>query len=232
MGCLYQLIAPNGKSYIGITSKTAEERWNVHLMRVREGRSHALQAAIRKHGQDKFQVKTLVIADDWDYLCDLEKKAIVAYGTMVPNGYNLTSGGEGVVGRVHTEDAALRMSAGQTKRKREEWEIRRLKDIAVAYWASPEGQRRKQEARDRQEAYRAGGKQRQAAAIREALARPEVREKVLRCAAKRSATPGWREKISASKQGQGLGSKRSDETKAKQSEARRLWWEKRKQCNG
>jgi group I intron endonuclease len=116
MGCLYILRSPNGKAYVGITSKTLEGRWAEHLQRVKEGRAQALQNAIRKYGADKFEARVLVIADDWDYLCDLERRAIAAFGTLSPKGYNLTAGGEGVVGRVHTEQAAANMSAGQKRR--------------------------------------------------------------------------------------------------------------------
>lgn len=126
MGCLYVLQSPTGKRYIGISTKTFEERWNVHQMRVKEGRSQALQAAIRKYGAANITGWTLVIADNWDYLCELERRAIQTFGTLSPNGYNLTTGGEGVPGRVHTEAAARNMSAGQRRRFSDPAERQRL----------------------------------------------------------------------------------------------------------
>lgn len=42
------------------------------------------------------RLETLVIAGGWDYLCELEKKAIAAFETRWPNGYNITKGGDGV----------------------------------------------------------------------------------------------------------------------------------------
>lgn len=95
-------------------------------MRTKEGRNQALQNAIRKYGAEAFTRRVLVIADDWDYLCDLERKAIIAFDTLAPRGYNLTVGGEGVVGRVHTALAAVHMSAGQKKRFSDPNERRRL----------------------------------------------------------------------------------------------------------
>lgn len=96
MGCLYQLTSPSGKSYIGITLKTAQERFEDHKVNYRRRRT-ALHRAFRKYGPENFQLKTLVIANDWKYLCDLECEAIVAFGTKGPSGYNMTGGGDGVV---------------------------------------------------------------------------------------------------------------------------------------
>ncbi len=95
MGCLYQLTSPSGKSYIGITMKTAEERFRRHVVHMAMGRRNAIHRAINKYGHEKFKVKTLAISNDRNYLRLIEKRAISAYETIYPNGYNLTGGGEG-----------------------------------------------------------------------------------------------------------------------------------------
>lgn len=110
MGCLYQLIFPDGKSYIGITSKTAEQRFKAHCINSQNGITEypdyspaqngisdkkygldnygklpwltALGAAIRKHGKESVVVKTLVISDNMKYLKELEIKAIKRYRTL------------------------------------------------------------------------------------------------------------------------------------------------------
>lgn len=102
MGELYRLDFPNGKSYIGITSKTAQKRFSTHVDKSRRA-NYPVSNAIRKYGEDSVKVNTLVIADDWDYLCDLEIKAIKVYGTFSPLGYNLTKGGDGFLGGSHTD---------------------------------------------------------------------------------------------------------------------------------
>lgn len=61
--------------------------------------------------------------------------------------------------------------------------------------------------------------------MKEVMNRPEVKAKTNECAKRRAADPEWRNKISASKKGQGLGRKLPKEQKAKMAEARRLWWE-------
>lgn len=108
MGCLYRIDFPSGKSYIGITSKTAEHRFiKGHCNRAS---NFAVHGAIKKYGIDAARLSTIVIADDWEYLCELEKKAIAAYETLAPNGYNLTAGGEGVIGLKMSEEAKAKMS--------------------------------------------------------------------------------------------------------------------------
>jgi group I intron endonuclease len=98
VGELYLLTFLNGKQYVGVTSTNARRRRIVHLHHARKGRKGALQRAIRKYGQLSFTTQTLVIANDWGYLCDLEQKAIAAFRTRAPAGYNLTNGGEGTLG--------------------------------------------------------------------------------------------------------------------------------------
>lgn len=95
MSCLYKISGPDERCYIGITSKTAEQRFKGHIFESsRKIGSKYLQNAILKYGKEAFSVKTLVISNDWDYLNDLEVKAIAAYGTIIPNGYNISPGGK------------------------------------------------------------------------------------------------------------------------------------------
>jgi hypothetical protein len=103
--------------YIGISAKTADERWRRHLDRALGARPRgALSHAIKKYGPEDFKVETLVIANDWDYLCDLERKAIAAFNTKSPNGYNLTDGGEGIHGYIHDDISRANISKAQQKR--------------------------------------------------------------------------------------------------------------------
>lgn len=94
MGCLYMLTFPSGKQYIGITQKDANTRFQRHIIHAKVGRRNAVHRAILKYGKDNVTVKTLVIADDLNYLRLIEKRAIQIYGTLSPKGYNLTGGGE------------------------------------------------------------------------------------------------------------------------------------------
>lgn len=118
MGCLYRITFPNGKAYLGITAKTAAQRFVAHVYDSARGHDVAMQRAIRKYGAESAKVETLVIADRWDYLCDLERRAIVAFGTKLPHGYNTTDGGDGTLGRVPTAAHRARVSAAHVGRVR------------------------------------------------------------------------------------------------------------------
>jgi len=113
MGCLYALTFPSGKKYIGITAGTLRRRLNLHRSHANRGRPGAVYNAIRKYGTNGFIAEILVRATDWDYLCELEKKAIKAFKTRAPYGYNLTDGGEGAQGQVYTPEQRKKMSEGR-----------------------------------------------------------------------------------------------------------------------
>lgn len=91
MGFLYKLDFANGKSYIGITTKSVEHRLNAHINNVKSRRRAKLYAAWRKYGEPRLSV--VAILED-DQLAETEMRAIAVYGTMSPNGYNMTSGGD------------------------------------------------------------------------------------------------------------------------------------------
>lgn len=113
MGCLYEIVAPNGKRYIGITSRKLSERWKVHRAEAKRSVEGHLQNAIRKYGVQSMRCLPLVYADDYEYLKELERKAIQVFGTKSPNGYNMTDGGDGVLGVIITEEGRKRRRAAQ-----------------------------------------------------------------------------------------------------------------------
>lgn len=110
IGALYVIRFPSGKSYIGITSQSVRRRRIVHLHHARKGRNSPLHRAIRKYGDNSFTICPMVFSNDWKYLCDLERRAIVSFGTRTPNGYNVTAGGEGVLGVKKTAQQRQQMS--------------------------------------------------------------------------------------------------------------------------
>ena len=94
MGSIYLIRnTVNGKSYIGQTRQDAEKtRIPIHLT----GKGNQiLKRAIEKYGKDAFTYEILHDGIIPEFLGDLEIEAIAKYNTVVPNGYNLTHGGEG-----------------------------------------------------------------------------------------------------------------------------------------
>jgi hypothetical protein len=129
MGELYALTFPNGKQYLGITNQTAEARYARHWKKTTAGQNNAVNHALRKYGRAAVTVKTLVVADDWDYLCELERRAIAAFGTFAPGGYNTTHGGEGVLGLVCKPETRAKLSAINTGKKYTPEQCARLSEI-------------------------------------------------------------------------------------------------------
>ena len=92
---LYIITSPGGKSYVGVTSRTAAWRFARHSSNALAGGTACrfLTNALRKYGPENFTVRTLVVGS-FEYVLGLEQPAIAAFGTMAPHGYNLREGGQ------------------------------------------------------------------------------------------------------------------------------------------
>jgi len=90
----------SGKQYVGLT-KNLDCRFKQHTSA--NGSAPALHAAIKKYGADKFIFSHICDAFNFEAACDLERMLIQQHNTKAPYGYNLTDGGEGVVGRPMTD---------------------------------------------------------------------------------------------------------------------------------
>lgn len=81
----------SGKQYIGVTIDP-DRRWRQH--RTKNTSSSALKCAIDSYGSDVFNFELLFYGED-RYVDTLEVEFIKDYNTVVPNGYNITLGGDG-----------------------------------------------------------------------------------------------------------------------------------------
>ena len=93
MGYVYKINNTiNGKAYIGISINEPEKgRIRLHL----SGHGNRiLSRAVKKYGRDAFIYEILEENVFPELLSDLEVHYISTYNTVVPNGYNLTYGGE------------------------------------------------------------------------------------------------------------------------------------------
>lgn len=94
---VYKLTSPSGKSYIGITKHTAEERFKQHVSNYNLNRKKGklntkLQFAFQKYGTDNWEINVLWETESYDELCQMEIKMIAEHDT-INNGYNLHIGG-------------------------------------------------------------------------------------------------------------------------------------------
>jgi group I intron endonuclease len=96
------------KCYIGVTRrKNPQSRWTHHKQKISKGIGcPALQDAVIKHGIENFSFHVLIECND-EVLYEEEKRLIKENNSQVPNGYNLTPGGEGggFYGKKHSEES-------------------------------------------------------------------------------------------------------------------------------
>lgn len=92
MGLIYCLTFPNGKKYIGQTIRTVERRIKEH--KSLSNKCPLVEKAYKKYGS--FDYETLIECEN-DQLDYWECYFISELDTLSPQGYNLTSGGEGAI---------------------------------------------------------------------------------------------------------------------------------------
>ena len=81
----------NGKYYIGMTKQTLIKRFSQHKQNAKMGKNTYLYNAIRKYGNDNFEIELLLECSNKEECCNLE----IEYSSKNKNGYNLAPGGEG-----------------------------------------------------------------------------------------------------------------------------------------
>jgi len=89
----------NGKRYIGLTETTLVRRWAQHVKSASMGSTTAIHRAIRKNGKAAFAITELAClpaGSSRRLLCEMERMFIAKEGTLAPNGYNMTPGGDGM----------------------------------------------------------------------------------------------------------------------------------------
>jgi hypothetical protein len=89
----------NKKKYVGITKFSIEERFVQHTKR-----GFLLTEAIQKYGEQNFSIELVEEVESAERAYELEIFYIQKYNTKVPNGYNLTDGGDGIFGWEASEE--------------------------------------------------------------------------------------------------------------------------------
>lgn len=164
-----------GKSYIGITGKSAEQRFAQHMRIARSGKGGSLHRSMRKHGVECFSVEPVANFESRSDVLEAEVRAIKKENTKAPNGYNMTQGGEGVVSLCQSA-LDIKVKKARDLHSDKEFKKRHSEGIA-SHWASIRG-----------DAHRA-------AISRAKKGKPQPRH-VLDAAAKAKRTPEYRDKAS------------------------------------
>jgi group I intron endonuclease len=90
----------NGKCYVGCTSLPLAKRRQQHCGWKRK-ENLTFQNAIKKYGTIAFEWEVIEVCSSKEHMMEREKFWIKEFSTVVPNGYNMTFGGEG--GKVCSE---------------------------------------------------------------------------------------------------------------------------------
>ena len=117
----------NGKSYVGITTRTVSRRWYEHCFATNSC-GQLLNKAINKYGKDAFIIETIASAKTLKDLKEVEKQLIDQNQTKVPHGYNLTDGGDGLFGYKFTEEAKKRNGDAKRGTKASEETKKKMKE--------------------------------------------------------------------------------------------------------
>ena len=119
---IYKLTSPSGKIYIG-QSINLINRFNKYKSNSAKGQSY-LDKALKKYGFENFKIEMLFITNKKykhikTMLNALEIYSIKKYDSINPEkGYNLTKGGDGVLGRKTTDETKLKISIANKGLKR------------------------------------------------------------------------------------------------------------------
>lgn len=100
------------KQYVGqvIQYRGYKVRFREHLCGIKTANTRLLSNSIKKHSAETFEVKLVEENIPESLIDEKEKYYIKYYNTFMPNGYNMTEGGQGVHGYKHSEKDREKLS--------------------------------------------------------------------------------------------------------------------------
>lgn len=100
---IYKATFPDGRAYIGMTSKSLKRRICQHISDSKQGSCYRFHEALRIYRPEKVKWKILKITEDFSEAKKWEMFFIKSFKTKL-NGFNSTLGGQGVLrGRLTSE---------------------------------------------------------------------------------------------------------------------------------
>jgi hypothetical protein len=117
-------VVPTGKSYVGYDTHNEFRRRKAHLrvakkMKTDNKLNLLFPNAINKYGADNVRWQILEDGiDDYNLLKERETFNIIKYDTFMPNGYNMTLGGDGKLGCTYVMSDEHKFKIGQSNKGR------------------------------------------------------------------------------------------------------------------
>ena len=103
----------NGKSYIGFTIHSVEERWKKHCMDAHRGGECHFHRAIRKYDKENFEIQIMYEGENENWTLEVVEPFFISLYNTMNEGYNSTIGGRGLLGYNHTEETKQKISNSQ-----------------------------------------------------------------------------------------------------------------------
>lgn len=118
-----------GKIYVGITNQGSGARYRHHWYEARIGESAPIHKSMAKYGEENFTLEIIDFADTYEELKEKEKFWIKELNSMDRKiGYNLTEGGDGTFGRMHSEETKEKIRQKAIGRKISEETKKRMSE--------------------------------------------------------------------------------------------------------
>ena len=138
---VYEHICPNGKRYIGITSRPPERRWGKNGIGYRAHNQH-FYSAILKYGWSNITHKIIVSGLSKEEACKTERFYVALYNTCNREfGYNKSTGGEAPgtgVRKTMSEETRRKISEIQKGKKLDPETIKKIVEARKGYKHSAE----------------------------------------------------------------------------------------------
>ena len=118
-----------GKIYVGITNQGSGARYRHHWYEARIGESAPIHKSMAKYGEENFTLEIIDFADTYEELKEKERFWIKELNSMDRKiGYNLTEGGDGTFGRMHSEETKEKIRQKAIGRKMSEETKKRMSE--------------------------------------------------------------------------------------------------------
>lgn len=128
MGIIYQATrVETGKSYVGQTVRSLVDRRASHERDAEKVSKLYFHRALMKYGFDSFEWEVIAEAPD-DLLAEVEQIYIKQLGTKQPDGYNLTDGGEGLLGFKKSPETKQKHSDAMRGKKKTDEHKRKISE--------------------------------------------------------------------------------------------------------